>query len=199
MTRRYGGTGLGMSIVRRLIDMMGGTLELTSEVGQGTRVSVTLPLPLAQTTDQAVLPATAPAVPAAPNLQGRRILAADDNEVNLDVLSAMLEDTGATLVLAGNGEQAVQAYVAEAFDILLLDISMPVMDGPTALRHMAEIAAREGRPMPPAIAFTANLMPHQIADHLAAGFVDVIAKPVKRKILLDQIERYLDGADQPGA
>jgi CheY-like chemotaxis protein len=179
--------------------MMGGTLELTSEIGQGTRVSVTLPLPLAQTADQAVLPATAPAVPAAPNLQGRRILAADDNEVNLDVLSAMLEDTGATLVLAGNGEQAVQAYVAERFDILLLDISMPVMDGPTALRQMAEIAAREGRPMPPAIAFTANLMPHQIADHLAAGFMDVIAKPVKRKILLDQIERHLDGTGKPGA
>ena len=199
MTRRYGGTGLGMSIVRRLIGMMGGTLELTSEIAQGTRVSVTLPLPLAETTEQAALPAAAPTVPVAPDFEGRRILAADDNEVNLDVLSAMLEDTGATLVLAGNGEQAVQTFMAEAFDILLLDISMPVMDGPTALRHMAEIAAREGRPMPPAIAFTANLMPHQIADHLAAGFVDVIAKPVKRKILLDQIELHLDGTGQPGA
>jgi CheY-like chemotaxis protein len=182
-----------------LINMMGGTLELTSEIGQGTRVSVTLPLPLAEAADQTVLPAAVPAAQAVLDLDGRRILAADDNDVNLEVLSAMLEDTGATLVLAKNGEQAVQFFMAERFDILLLDISMPVMDGPTALQQMAGFAAREGRPMPPAIAFTANLMPHQIADHLAAGFEDVIAKPVKRKILLDQIEQHLNSVGQPGA
>ena len=191
VTRRFGGTGLGMSIVRRLTGMMGGTLALVSEVGRGTTITVTVPLPEASTGIAAPAPTPAALAGLSLDLTGRRILAADDNEVNLDVLAAMLEDTQATLVLAHNGQEAVAAFAAGSFDMLLLDISMPVIDGPAALRQMAEIAAREGREMPPAIAFTANLMPHQIAEHLASGFVDVIAKPVKRQLLFEQIQQHL--------
>ena len=193
MTRRFGGTGLGMSIVRSLTGMMGGTLSLQSEMGSGTRIKVTLSLPEARS--ESAVTTLAPRAAATLDLSGRRILAADDNEVNLDVLAAMLEDTGVSLVLARNGKQAVETFKDGSFDMLLLDISMPVIDGPAALRQMAEIAAREGRYLPPAIAFTANLMPHQIAEHLAAGFVDVIAKPVKRQLLFEQIERHLTAAD----
>ena len=193
MTRRFGGTGLGMSIVRSLTGMMGGTLSLQSEMGSGTRIKVTLSLPEARS--ESAVTAPAPRAAATLDLSGRRILAADDNEVNLDVLAAMLEDTRVSLVLARNGKQAVETFKDGSFDMLLLDISMPVIDGPAALLQMAEIAAREGRYLPPAIAFTANLMPHQIAEHLAAGFVDVIAKPVKRQLLFEQIERHLTAAD----
>ena len=191
VTRRFGGTGLGMSIVRRLTGMMGGTLALVSEVGRGTTITVTVPLPEASAGIAAPAPTPAALAGLSLDLTGRRILAADDNEVNLDVLAAMLEDTQATLVLAHNGQEAVTAFAAGSFDMLLLDISMPVLDGPAALRQMVEIAAREGRDMPPAIAFTANLMPHQIAEHLASGFVDVIAKPVKRQLLFEQIQQHL--------
>lgn len=198
VTRRFGGTGLGMSIVRRLTEMMGGTLALQSAVSQGTRITITLPLPPQGATSGASSSAPLQVAKPALDLTGRRILAADDNEVNLDVLCAMLEDTGATIVLARNGQQAVDAFEAEPVDMLLLDISMPVIDGPGALQQIAAIAAGAGLALPPAIAFTANLMPHQIAEHLAAGFVDVIAKPVKRQVLLDQIKRHLQAADTGG-
>jgi PAS domain S-box-containing protein len=189
VTRRFGGTGLGMSIVRRLTGMMGGTLELQSAIAEGTRITITLPLPQQAEAVAVGLPAAAPPL----DLAGRRILAADDNEVNLDVLCAMLETTGATIMLARNGQQAIDTFEAGQFDMLLLDISMPVIDGPGALQQITTIARRDGRPLPPAIAFTANLMPHQITEHLAAGFVDVVAKPVKRQVLLEQIRRHLEG------
>ncbi|MDX5401711.1 MAG: CHASE domain-containing protein [Rhodobacterales bacterium] len=195
VTRRFGGTGLGMSIVRRLTEMMGGTLRLESALAQGTRITITLPLPQQGADARGASVAPPQAVRPTLDLAGRRILAADDNEVNRDVLCAMLEDTGATITLARNGQQVIDAFDAAPFDMLLLDISMPVIDGPGALQQIAAMTRRKGQPLPPAIAFTANLMPHQIAEHLAAGFVDVIAKPVKRQVLLDQIKRHLEGAD----
>lgn len=196
VTRRFGGTGLGMSIVRRLVGMMDGQLEMTSEEGKGTTFTVTLPLP---EVDQAARPAPAGAADAPKpqpkvDLTGLRILAADDNDINLEVLGAMLAETGARIVLARDGQQAVDAFAAQAFDLLILDISMPVLDGPSALGQMRAMAVQEGRAMPPAIAFTANLMPHQIAAHLQAGFVDVVAKPLKQRALLDQIQRIITPA-----
>lgn len=197
VTRRFGGTGLGMSIVRRLIDKMGGRLDLQSEPGTGTKIVMTLPLPFAlehSNTGTPLQNGTA-LPPKLLDLSGRQILVADDNEVNLDVLNAMLEETGAALVVARNGQQAVEAFKKSPFDMLLLDISMPVVDGPDALRQMSDAAAQSGHPMPPAIAFTANLMPHQISEYLGAGFVDVIAKPLQRQVLLAQIERHLGAQD----
>ena len=198
VTRRFGGTGLGMSIVKRLTDMMGGRLDLDTAPSRGTRVSVTLPLPLAEARTAADPGLAALSSGQSPDpapvqgaLSGRRFLVAADNDVNLDVLTAMLEDTGATLVLARNGQQAVDAFLKDDFDMLLLDISMPLLNGPAALEAMQAAATEQGRPMPPAIAFTANLMPHQIAEHLAAGFVDVVSKPLKRQLLLEQITRHL--------
>jgi CheY-like chemotaxis protein len=182
-----------MSIVRRLTEMMGGKLEVKSAVAQGTRITITLPLPQ-QMDAVGVAAPEAQKTAQMLDLVGRRILAADDNEVNLDVLCAMLEETGATIVLARNGQQAIDAFEAGTFDMLLLDISMPVVDGPSALLQIAAIASRDGRPLPPAIAFTANLMPHQITEYLAAGFVDVVAKPLKRQVLLEQIKQHMESA-----
>lgn len=193
VTRRFGGTGLGMSIVRRLVRMMDGQLELASEEGKGTTFIVTLPLPEVEQLAKPAQPSPAEGPRAQPqvNLTGLQILAADDNDVNLEVLGAMLAETGAQIVLARDGQQAVDAFAAQAFDLLILDISMPVLDGPSALGQMTALAAQDGRKMPPAIAFTANLMPHQISAHLQAGFVDVVAKPLKQRALLDQIQRII--------
>lgn len=192
VTRRYGGTGLGMAIVRRLVDMMQGEIMLDSAPDKGTTFRVTLPLP------EAVQPAAIAKITpdlarkaAAPDLSARRLLIADDNDVNLHVLTAMLEATGVTLVIARNGQQALEAFAAAPFDMVMLDISMPVMDGQSALREMITLAAQQKRMMPPAIAFTANLMPYQISAYLEAGFVEVLAKPVKQQILFEQIESHI--------
>lgn len=192
MTRRFGGTGLGMSIVRRLVGIMNGQVDITSESGRGTTFRVTIPLP--EAAQQALVPRQdrqAGTPPPVIDLTGYNILVADDNDVNLDVLGAMLEETGATLTVVQNGQQALDAFKQSTFDMIMLDISMPVMDGQTALRQMIELAATENRPLPPAIAFTANLMPYQIAEYLGMGFVDVLSKPVKRQVLLEQIGKHL--------
>ena len=196
VTRRFGGTGLGMSIVRRLVGMMDGQLELTSEEGKGTTFIVTLPLPEVDQADKAATASTAEGARTQPpvDLTGLRILAADDNDVNLEVLGAMLAQTGAQIVLARDGQQAVDAFATQPFDLLILDISMPVLDGHAALGQMQSMAAQDGRAMPPAIAFTANLMPHQVAAHLQAGFIEVLAKPLKQRTLLDHIKRVIPPA-----
>ena len=146
----------------------------------------------------AAAPRPAPAPPAAPaaprpavpaGLNGMRLLAADDNATNKLVLKAMLRDTGIELTLVENGQQAVDACAAGDFDLLLLDISMPVMDGPTALGLIRAAAQAAGRLPPPAIAFTANVMAHQVAAYREAGFADCVAKPLKREVLLDRLDR----------
>jgi CheY-like chemotaxis protein len=187
VTRRFGGTGLGMSIVRRLAHMMGGMIGVDSEPGRGTTVSVTLALPVA---DQA-----APVVPRRPrrtalptmSLSGTRVLAADDNATNRMVLKALLEPTGAELTLVNNGADAVSAWVQSGCDLVLLDISMPGMDGPSTLEALRRKAAELGRPAPMALAFTANVMEHQIQDYLAAGFIGCIAKPLRKDDLVTKI------------
>lgn len=192
MTRRFGGTGLGMSIVRRLVSIMNGQIDITSEPGRGTTFRVTLPLPEAAQQASVAAPAQpARTLPSVVDLIGYNLLVADDNDVNLDVLAAMLEETGATLTLVQNGQQALDAFRQSRFDMVMLDISMPVMDGQTALLGMVALAKAQSRQMPPTIAFTANLMPDQIAEYLGMGFVDVLSKPLRRQVLLDQISDHL--------
>ena len=183
ITRRFGGTGLGMSIVRRLVQLMDGTIDVISELGKGTSVHVTLPLHVSSRPQKPeVLTDPEPAV--APDLKGLRVLIADDMRTNRVVAEALLRNTGTALTLVENGAEAVEAWAAEPFDIVLLDISMPVMDGPAALREMIQISEKQGRPLPRAIAFTANVMPHQLAEYQSDGFVAHVAKPLRKSDLL---------------
>ncbi|MGO4853201.1 ATP-binding protein [Phaeovulum sp. W22_SRMD_FR3] len=185
VTRRFGGTGLGMSIVRRLAHMMGGMIGVDSEPGRGTTVSVTLALPVATVAVQPTRPRRQ-ALPAA-DLTGMRVLAADDNATNRMVLKALLQPTGAELTLVSNGADAVTAWAEAGCDLVLLDISMPGMDGPTTLDAIRRKAADLGRPAPLALAFTANVMADQIQTYLAAGFVGCIAKPLHKDDLVRKI------------
>ena len=185
VTRRFGGTGLGMSIVRRLAHMMGGMIGVDSEPGRGTTVSVTLALPVAT---QSVRPSRPRRVSMPlPDLTGTRVLAADDNATNRMVLKALLQPTGAELTLVSNGADAVAAWADTGCDLVLLDISMPGMDGPTTLETIRCKAAELGRTPPVALAFTANVMADQIQNYLAAGFAGCIAKPLNKEDLVRKI------------
>ena len=194
MTRRFGGTGLGLSIVRQLVVLMGGMISLQSRTGEGTQVRVVIPLPEAEAGTAPV-----PERDEAPDLgalEGRNLLIADDNVTNRMVLAEMLGHTGLRTTMVENGLEAVAAWEraqaqASPFDLLLLDITMPVMDG---LRALAEIREREGQmgntPVP-AIAVTANAMPNQVADYIMGGFDTHLAKPFKRRELLHAVKTLL--------
>lgn len=177
MTRRYGGTGLGMSILRRLTGMMGGTIDISSTPAQGTLVRVTLPLPVVKTA-----PAEAAPDMAEPetDLAGLRALVADDNPINLRIMDAFLKRLGVDTVLVDDGRAAVEAFAPGRFDLICLDIAMPELDGVSALREIHRLAAEQGGEVPPALAVTANAMAHQVAEYLQAGFAAHLAKPVRR-------------------
>jgi CheY-like chemotaxis protein len=163
-----------MSITQSLVDHMGGTITVDSASGRGTTISVSLPLSLCTVAADRVAKAPMAAI----GLTGLRLLAADDNQTNCAVLEMMLSRLGAEVVIVNDGARAVQVWEAGRFDAVLLDIAMPVMDGPTALRKIRALEALHGVPPIPIIAVTANVMAHQIADYIALGFDSCISKPI---------------------
>jgi PAS domain S-box-containing protein len=184
ITRRFGGTGLGLPIVRRLVQLMDGQITLTTSLGQGTEVSVRLSLPLA------VAVRAPDAAADRPDFIGLRALVAEDNATNRMILRAMLGRLGISATMVEDGDEAVLAYDQGRFDLLLLDISMPRKDGVSAL---AEMRSRPGA-LPPAIAVTANAMTHLVESYHAAGFDEVVAKPVRLAALAAAILRVCPAA-----
>jgi len=175
-TRRYGGSGLGLSICRELAELMGGSVTVESRAGAGSRFVVTLPLPRV---------ALAPSPPAdtldaglADSEVSLRVLAAEDNPVNQLVLTTLLAQVGVAPDVVANGEAAVAAWRTGSWDLILMDVQMPVMDGVEAVRIIRAAEAAEGRAHTPILALTANAMAHQVADYLAAGFDGHVAKPI---------------------
>lgn len=173
-TRRYGGSGLGLSICRELAELMGGSVIVESQAGKGSRFVVTLPLPrVAMTIAE---PAATDETEVAGSLL--RVLAAEDNPVNQLVLSTLLAQVGVTPDIVGDGAAAVETWRAGAWDLILMDVQMPVMDGVAAVRAIRAAEAAEGRPRTPVVALTANAMAHQVAEYLGAGFDGHVAKPI---------------------
>jgi CheY-like chemotaxis protein len=189
-TRRYGGTGLGMSIVRRLVEAMAGEVAIESRPGAGTTIRVALPLPLADGAPVAT-PATEPA---AEGPIRARVLVAEDNEINRMVLEALLARLGVSVVMTRDGGDAVARFRDGGFDALLLDISMPGMDGPEALAAIRAFEAAAGLAPTPAIAVTANALAHQVEAFLAAGFAAHVAKPIEADRLAAALRRVLAAA-----
>ena len=175
VTRRFGGTGLGMAITRNLVTRMGGEISVQSAPGAGTTVRVTLPLPVSDS--------LAPGAPSKMEmtegrLDGLRILSADDNSTNRTVLELMLTRCGAEVTTVSDGAQAVQVWEPGRYDAILLDIAMPVMDGKAALHEIRMKEAELNLPRVPIVAVTANAMSHQIVEYLIWGFDSCVSKPI---------------------
>jgi CheY-like chemotaxis protein len=175
-TRKFGGTGLGLAICRDLTNLMGGTLTAISAENEGS--AFTFEAPLAH--QQAGSVEKSPPAPAAPAGDRQlRVLAADDNLVNQDVLLGLLAPLGAEVVMTKDGEAAVAAFRKGRFDVVLMDIHMPRMNGMEATRLIRAWEAQQGLPPTPVLAVTANLMTHHVGAYLAAGMDGVVAKPIQ--------------------
>jgi signal transduction histidine kinase/ActR/RegA family two-component response regulator len=184
--RRFGGTGLGLSICRELCRAMGGEISAASELGGGSRFTVDLPLVRTGERGRKSTPATAPA---ATTLEAGalRILAAEDNRVNQMVLRTLLSQAGLDLALVSNGEEAIAAWEGGEWDVILMDVQMPVMDGATAAREIRRREAETGRSATPIIALTADAMDHQVESYRSAGMNDFVAKPIEVAALFEAL------------
>jgi len=189
ITRRFGGTGLGLAICRELCAAMGGRIAVSSELGQGSRFVVDLPLERAEAL-------AAPSAQAAATFEAGetlRLLAAEDNPVNQLVLRTLLAQIDVEPTIVHNGREALAAWEAGEWDLILMDVQMPVMDGPTATRAIRAREAETGRAATPILALTANAMSHQLDDYRAAGMNGHIAKPIEVAVLFTAIQSALDG------
>ena len=185
ITRRFGGTGLGMSISKQLIELMGGTIEVQSRKGVGTMISCTLTLKKG-TIEQ--LPVNETAELSVANFSGKKILIVDDNEMNRLVARTILADYGASIMEAINGKEAIQKIKEEDFDVVLMDVQMPEMDGLEATRIIrAEISQQL-----PIIALTALALKSEKEKILATGMNDYISKPFKEKGFTQIISKWLN-------
>ena len=186
-TRRFGGTGLGLAITQRLAELMDGEVGVMSTLGAGSTFWIEVAAPITE-------PVAAEANGSGDGfLSGLNILLVEDNPTNRVIATKMLENLGATVATANDGELGVEAAAQGGYDLILMDIQMPGIDGVEATRRIRRFAGEAGQL--PIIALTANVLAHQRQDYLNAGMNAVVAKPISPNTLLTEIARLAGAYD----
>ena len=189
ITRRYGGTGLGLTIVGALVELMNGTIAVRSQPNHGSVFEVSLPLHAAAGSAEPLPDEDSLALP-----EGLKVLLAEDHPTNQKVVEIVLEPYGVDLTIVENGAEAVAAWDAGAFDLILMDMQMPVLDGLAAVRRIREIERDRGGTHTAITILTANVGRDSIEASLQAGADGHIAKPVAPRDLIAGICRALEAA-----
>jgi CheY-like chemotaxis protein len=200
-TRRFGGSGLGLSICSELTGLMGGTITVETAAPHGLRFVTRLPLEWLGAEDEAV--AAVSVVQTEADARPLRVLAAEDHPVNRQVLTVLLAQAGIVPTIVENGALAIEAWRAGpdeggGWDLILMDVQMPVMDGPTATAAIRAEELNTGRAHTPIIALTANVMTHQVEDYRRIGMDAVVGKPIQMDELMRAVVRVLEQHELAG-
>ena len=195
LTNKIQGTGLGMAITRNLVEAMGGTIDVESELGQGSCFEVFMDLKIAE--DRSVALAAQEETDEQDDniLQGMRFLCAEDNELNAEILTELLKIEGAECTICENGEEVLKAFEQSApgdYDMILMDVQMPVMNGYEATKAIRRSSHKLAKTIP-IIAMTANAFSEDIQHSLAAGMTAHVSKPVEMKVLEKTIRSIKSG------
>jgi len=184
VNRRFGGTGLGTTISKKLIDLMGGDISVSSKIGEGSRFEIVLPLEISHEPLEDVGQINIELPPLS-------VLVVDDVQQNIDLIQVLLEKRGHTVVSADNGKLALEKMEQEKLDLVLMDVQMPTMDGLSAAYERRAREERKGLPYIPIIALTANAMMQNKAEAYEAGMNGFATKPINIESLLREIARVL--------
>ncbi len=196
-TRQYGGTGLGLVISRKLVELMGGSIDVSSTAGQGAAFTFTIQAGRATLADGAPVSLPDKRAATAHPLKGLHILLTEDNALNQEMAATLLKRRGVTVTLANHGGEAVEKVAGEIFDAVLMDLHMPVMDGIEATRRIRALPQRQALPI---IAMTAAVMQEDRERCTAAGMTDFVAKPIDPDELTQTLLKWVHPANSfPGA
>ena len=183
VTRKFGGSGLGLSIARNIVHIMGGTIEIESEKGKGTRVNIRIPMRISnEKTKQDIVEIT----DLQKSLKGLRILAVEDNELNRMVLQVILKKCEVVLTIAHNGQEAIDLIQQQEFDLVLMDVQMPVVDGLEATKYIRN----ELKMTIPIIGLSANAMREEVEICKQAGMNDYLVKPYSERVLVEIMKKW---------
>ena len=195
LTNKIQGTGLGMAITKNLVEAMGGTIDVDSELGQGSCFEVLIDLKIAEDRTVALAAQEETDEQDGNILQGMRFLCAEDNELNAEILTELLKIEGAECTICENGEEVLKAFEQSApgdYDMILMDVQMPVMNGYEATKAIRRSSHKLAKTIP-IIAMTANAFSEDIQHSLAAGMTAHVSKPVEMKVLEKTIRSIKSG------